>query len=95
MKAAIPYCVCCLSSDHHLTKDHILEICFGGSDSIGNLQPLCRKCNSSRRTGMRDLRPHPLPIEWQWTDKPPGWVFSNYREKINDIITCGMYISLI
>lgn len=37
-------CVCCLGNGK-LTKDHIIPISRGGSDSIGNLQPLCLDCN--------------------------------------------------
>src|ERR1043166_3995937 len=60
-------CVCCGIAVAMLvggkgTKDHIEPISTGGCDCIGNLQPVCRNCNSHGI--FQDLREVALP-GWQ------------------------------
>lgn len=40
----------------HLTKDHIIEICMGGPDSIDNIMPLCNRCNIMKEMKRRNAR---------------------------------------
>lgn len=39
---------CIICENPKITIDHIIPISRGGRHSIGNLQPLCRSCNSSK-----------------------------------------------
>jgi 5-methylcytosine-specific restriction endonuclease McrA len=41
-----------------ITRDHITPLVSGGDDSITNLQPLCRRCNSMK--GIQDNDYHPF-----------------------------------
>lgn len=48
-------CLRCNVSGEKLTKDHIIPLQCGGSDSIDNLQPLCLSCNVAK-PGSKDYR---------------------------------------
>lgn len=49
---------CCLKCGERkkLTVDHVLPVSLGGANTIDNLQPLCKSCNSSKGTKHIDYR---------------------------------------
>lgn len=60
LKAHYNYsCLCCGKREPKimLTRDHVKPLGAGGSDDIGNLQPLCKSCNSRKSTKHIDYRP--------------------------------------
>jgi 5-methylcytosine-specific restriction endonuclease McrA len=48
-------CVKC-GAKEDIVKDHIVPIYQGGDDTLGNIQPLCRKCNGSKGRDNQDYR---------------------------------------
>jgi len=53
-------CLCCGSSDD-ICADHVISLKVGGENTIENLQPLCRRCNSRKRTKHIDYRVCNIP----------------------------------
>lgn len=39
-----------------LTPDHVIALANGGTNDIGNIQPLCQRCNSAKGTRTYDYR---------------------------------------
>lgn len=49
-------CLACGSKDR-IEPDHVVPLSKGGQNLIGNIQPLCRSCNASKRDNIIDYRP--------------------------------------
>ena len=51
-----------------LTADHIVPLSRGGSNAIGNIQPLCKPCNNKKYTRTIDMRPIKQSL-MEWDDE--------------------------
>lgn len=48
-------CLCC-KEEKPLAIDHVIPFSQGGTNTIDNVQPLCRKCNSTKYNSRIDYR---------------------------------------
>ena len=53
-------CLRCTSLEK-LSVDHVISLSRGGSNTIENIQPLCRACNILKDVRIRDYRPGAMP----------------------------------
>jgi 5-methylcytosine-specific restriction endonuclease McrA len=60
LKALYDYrCLCCGQQEPTITlvRDHVVPLSKGGTNDIGNIQPLCRTCNGRKYVKAIDYRP--------------------------------------
>ena len=60
-----PRCLSC-GSDQNLALDHVTPISKGGPNVAGNLQVLCKSCNSKKRATYHEYRPTYLLSPGDW-----------------------------
>lgn len=56
-------CLCC-GERGNVNRDHVVPIVKGGENTIANIQPLCKPCNSSKRVSETDYRDPVLHAEF-------------------------------
>ena len=61
LKSLAAPCFAC-GSNENVHQDHIIPITRGGTHGIGNLRPMCRKCNDSKHTLTW--------TEWKYSGRP-------------------------
>jgi 5-methylcytosine-specific restriction endonuclease McrA len=57
-------CLACgrKSPEIRLVADHVKPVCKGGTNDIGNIQPLCAWCNNSKHDDDADYRNGPFAV---------------------------------
>jgi len=70
-------CVRC-GATGQVVRDHIVPIYQGGDDGIGNIQPLCASCNSSKGPDRTDHRPP------DWRERLAGALGAETPDKTPD-----------
>jgi 5-methylcytosine-specific restriction endonuclease McrA len=57
-------CLCCdeAFAPDALTRDHVVPLAKGGTNDIGNIQPLCMDCNKRKGARIIDYRPDPVRL---------------------------------
>jgi 5-methylcytosine-specific restriction endonuclease McrA len=58
-------CLACGKKPRALSVDHVIPLSLGGSNSIDNIQPLCRSCNSRKNAKAIDYRPRPFVYQYK------------------------------
>lgn len=53
---------CLACGRQETTIDHVVPVSSGGTNTIGNVQPLCSRCNTSKGTKTIDYRPFPIDV---------------------------------
>jgi 5-methylcytosine-specific restriction endonuclease McrA len=57
-------CLACGDTEAALEADHVVPLTRGGSDAIGNIQPLCRACNRKKFVDVTDYRSEAHILTW-------------------------------
>jgi 5-methylcytosine-specific restriction endonuclease McrA len=76
-------CLACGDAEAALEADHVVPLTKGGSDDIGNIQPLCGSCNRKKFVSVIDYRSgwfaeetNPVGAASYQLSAPPFWLMA-------------------